>query len=79
MKIKMKVLPKECPFCHSMPAVESKPLWSGTHGYHGHYEYYVRCDNDKCKIQPKTIAYNDIYDMTGQDCIDKAIEDWNSR
>lgn len=79
MNIKMKELPKECPFCHGIPIVAKDPLWHGSHGYYGHYEHYVACMNFDCKVQPKTKSYNDIYGMTEQECIDKSIEDWNSR
>lgn len=79
MKIKMKEFPKECPFCHDIPIVAKDHLWHGSHGYYGNYEYYVACMNQNCKVQPKIKAYNDIYDMTEQECVDKSIEDWNSR
>ena len=79
IKIKIKVLPKECPFCHDIPALIKDPLWNGNHGYYGNYEYYVACENKKCKVNPKTKPYNDIYDMAEQECINKSIEDWNTR
>lgn len=79
MKIKMKEFPKECPFCHDIPIVAKDHLWHESHGYYGNYEYYVACMNQNCKVQPKTKAYNDIYNMTEQECVDKSIEDWNSR
>lgn len=75
----MKEYPKECPFCHVLPDIIKNPLWRGNHGYYGNYDHYVACRNKDCKIQPRTKAYNDIYDMTEQECIDKAIEDWNGR
>lgn len=70
---------EECPWCHTEPRVIINPLWNGMHGYHGHFEYYVSCDNAHCKIQPKTKKYNDIYNMTEEDCIIKATSDWNNR
>lgn len=79
MNIKMRELPKECPFCHDIPVVAKDELWNGSHGYYGHYNYYVACKNDKCKVQPQTRPYTDIYDMTEQECIDKSIKDWNDR
>lgn len=75
----MKQCPKECPFCHVLPDIIKNPLWHGSQGYYGNYDYYVACRNKDCKIQPRTKSYNDIYDMTEQECIDKAIEDWNDR
>lgn len=52
-----------------------------------HYSYeikemdadYIACRNKDCKVNPKTKAYDDIYDMTEQECIDRAIKDWNDR
>lgn len=70
---------KECPFCHDIPILNKDPLWNGSHGYHGNYEYYVGCRNGRCKINPRTKSYNDIYDMKEQECIEKVIEDWNIR
>lgn len=75
----IKTMPKECPWCHETPEVVKNPLWNGYRGYHGKYEYYISCENEDCKIQPNSKPYNDIYDMTEEDCIDHAIEDWNSR
>lgn len=75
----IKEIPKECPFCHSLPSVTKNPLWHGSHGYHGNFEYFIGCCNDMCKIKPATRKYDDIYDMTEQDCIDRAIADWNER
>ena len=43
------------------------------------YEYYIACRNRDCKIRPHTYKYDDIYDMTEQKCIDRAIKDWNER
>ena len=79
MNIKITTIPKECPFCHDIPVVAKDPLWNGGHGYYGHYEYYVVCKNDNCNVQPRTKAYNDIYDIKEQECINKSIEDWNTR
>ena len=50
----MKEYPRECPFCHSLPDIVINPLWDGTHGYHGKYEYYIACRNNDCKIGPHT-------------------------
>ena len=71
----MKEYPKECPFCHALPDIVKKPLKY----FCRNYDYYIACQNKDYKIQPRTRAYNDIYDMTEQECIDKAIEDWNDR
>ena len=75
----MRISLKECPWCHDMPVLAKDPLWSGSHGYHGNYEYYVACNNGNCKIKPCTKSYDNIYDMSEQECINKAIDDWNTR
>lgn len=77
--MRIKELPKECPFCHDIPIVAKEPLWHGSHGYYGNYAYYVACKNENCKIMPSTKPYTDIYDMTEQECVDKSIKDWNNR
>lgn len=71
--------PIECPFCHKPALVIKEKLWNGNYGYYGKYNYYVGCKNSKCRVQPRTKPYNDIYDMTEKWCIDKAIRDWNCR
>ena len=70
---------KECPWCHRMPKLFKTPLWKGSHGYPGNYEYYLSCKNPNCKIQPRTKSYNDIYSMMEEDCINHAIKDWNNQ
>lgn len=77
--MKLKTLPIECPFCHSIPELVKTPLWYGTHGYRGCYEYSVRCTNEECLVKPHTHEYNDIYDMDEDECFSKAINDWNTR
>lgn len=79
MKIKIETLPEDCPFCHNTPIIAKDPMWHGNRGYYGNYEYYVACKNENCKIQPRTKSYNDIYNMTEQQCINKSIDDWNNR
>ena len=74
----IKILPQECPWCHNMPVLVKDPLWDGSHGYHGHYKYYVACRNKECNVNPHTYAYNDIYKMSEQECIEKSIEDGNT-
>lgn len=79
MDMKIRELPKKCPFCHDIPTLAKYPLWNDRGGYRGSYEYYVACKNKNCKIQPRTRAYNDIYNMTEQECFDSSIKDWNDR
>jgi hypothetical protein len=53
-----------CPFCGG--EAERKTL---THAY-GHTMYYVQCSNEKCAINPTTVAYK----TKGAD-----IRAWNTR
>ena len=75
MKLKLKEFPKECPFCHDVGIIVEDPC----PGYKGYYQYYVACMNGSCKVQPRTKPYNDIYNMTKQECVDMSIDDWNKR
>lgn len=70
---------KECPFCHMIPILSKAPLWRGSHGYQGCYSYSIACQNDDCKINPATRMYDTVNNRTEQDCIDRAIADWNER
>ena len=42
-------------------------------------EYYVKCENPKCRINPKTKSYTTVYGKSEEECIDKSIKDWNRR
>ena len=75
----MKEYPNECPFCHNLPDIVKNPLRNGSHGYHGRYKYYIACRNENYKIKLKTYEYNDIYNMTEKECIEKEIEEWKDR
>ena len=76
-KIQIKIIRKDCPFCHDIPMVIQDPILDDCNKIKNH-EYYVACKNGSCRVQPKTIPYNDS-NMTAQECIDKSIEDWNTR
>lgn len=69
---------KKCPFCHQPAFLFKEELWNGSHGYHGHYMYYVGCDNAQCGVQPKTKESDDIYgDSDG--AVQRAIKRWNGK
>lgn len=69
---------EKCPFCGKTGFAYRKPLWNGSHGYHGNYEYFVGCLNLKCKIRPKTCGIDDIY-RCPDEAIEMAVQDWNER
>lgn len=68
----------ECPFCHEPGFLFREQLWNDRHGYYENYEYYVRCDNNKCNVRPKTRATNDVY-SDKENAIQEVIKRWNSR
>jgi len=69
---------KPCPFCGQKVALIKKPLWHGSHGYRGCYEYVVKCRNPECQCKINLGQNNTIYrdDETAQK---NAIEAWNRR
>ena len=71
---------KQCPFCHRMPKVYKIPLWDGSHGYQGEYEYTVKCANEDCKADVEVKCHpNTIYGKTEEECIKEIVDDWNKR
>lgn len=68
----------DCPFCGSQGKLEKEPLWVGTHGYHGCYDFFVRCSNDCCRVQLIGGRFNSVY-TSEEDALGKAIKKWNQR
>ena len=69
---------KPCPFCGKKVVLIKEPLWNGSHGYYGCYEYVVKCRNPECQCQVYLGKNDTIYrdDETAQK---NAIEAWNRR
>ena len=67
---------KPCPFCGNEVYIEKKPLWRGSHGYVGCYEYDIRCNNCGCNIK---LPRNDTIYNNDQDAQRNAIDAWNRR
>lgn len=44
---------KPCPFCGTVPYIEKIPLWHGSHGYHGCYEYDIHCKKLRLQGNPQ--------------------------
>ena len=45
---------KPCPFCGSDVELKKIPLWHGSHGYSGCYEFKIRCEKCGCTVyQPE--------------------------
>ena len=69
---------KKCPWGKIKPELFKEELWNGNHGYYGNYDFYVKCNNQKCKIRPQTIKYDDVY-RDASIAIKSACDDWNNR
>lgn len=67
---------KPCPFCGNGVFIEKIPLWHGTHGYHGNYDYVIKCNNCGCKIAKSSC--DDIY-RKEEEAIKSIVEAWNTR
>ena len=67
---------KNCPFCGSEVELKRLPLWNGSHGYHGCYEYVISCDNCGCN---KDLGNNNTIYNTDEEAKKNAIENWNMR
>lgn len=67
---------KPCPFCREIPYIEKKPLWRGSHGYHGCFEYDIHCEKCECHINlgANTTIYN-----SDEEARENAINAWNRR
>ena len=67
---------KNCPFCGSEVELKKLPLWEGSHGYPGCYEYVISCDNCGCR---KHLGNNDTVYNTDEEAKQNAIDSWNMR
>lgn len=69
---------KPCPFCRTHTYLEKLPLWNGSHGYCGCYEYDIRCHNPKCGCRVN-LGGNDTVYNTDEEARINAIKAWNRR
>lgn len=67
---------KPCPFCGNDVEIDEVPLWHGTHGYFGCYEYKIRCNVCGCSLQYER---NDTIYRSKNEAKDNVIEAWNKR
>ena len=67
---------KPCPFCGSEVNLDKSPLWNGSHGYHGCYEFLIRCKKCGCNI---TLPKNDTVYRSEETAMKNAINAWNKR
>ena len=67
---------KPCPWCGNVPRMHIEPLWHGSHGYPGCYEYIVRCP--RCGATVPHGGYDTIYHPVDW-AEEQAIKAWNRR
>ena len=67
---------KQCPFCKGRGVLFKEPLRSS--GYYGNSKYSVGCNNQRCKVKPRTKELDDVFD--DKDIVIKmVIGYWNER
>ena len=69
---------KDCPFCGGQGYLFRVPLWNGSHGYYGNYDYHVGCMNPGCGVKPWSRGVDDIY-HSSDEAINTTIKYWNER
>ncbi len=67
---------RPCPFCGSTVEIEKVPLWNGSHGYHGCYEFIIVCQN--CGAKPRYHQNDTIY-RGEEEAKANVIRAWNIR
>ena len=67
---------KPCPFCGSEVEVEKVPLWNGSHGYHGSYEFVIRCKS--CGGRTDLLKNDTVY-RGEEEALNNAVAAWNRR
>lgn len=66
---------KTCPFCGERAALYREEIEFPLHGW---YKYHVRCTNDLCMVQPRTVCAHENY-KPRTETIKLAISWWNGR
>lgn len=69
---------KSCPFCGETPRIQILPMWKGSHGYSGCYEYVIECENSECRCRVKLDKNDTIY-RSAEEALNNAVEAWNRR
>ena len=54
------------------------PLWQGSHGYYGCYEFQVKCNNPECGWSLK-VPKNDTVYRSEEEAKKNVIAAWNKR
>ena len=67
-----------CPFCGEDVYLDKVPLWNGSHGYHGCYQFDVHCRNLECGCKI-SLNQNDTVYRNEEEARLNAIKAWNRR
>lgn len=66
---------KPCPFCGAEVSVQKIPLWQGSHGYQGCYQFDISC---KCGATTEYENNDSIY-RSEEEAERNVINKWNQR
>ncbi len=69
---------KPCPCGCRDVELKKYPLWNGTHGYYGCYEFKIKCNNPKCGWFLK-VSKNDTIYRSEEEAKENVINAWNKR
>lgn len=69
---------KPCPFCGQSVIMKREPLWNGSHGYPGCYQYTVSCSNIDCRCSIY-LGSNDTIYRSDEEAMAEAERRWNRR
>ena len=72
----MKYELKPCPFCGNEVQMTKAPLWHGSHGYHGCYEFSISCKDCGCTL---LFTQNDTVYRSEDEAQNNVIKNWNKR
>lgn len=69
---------KPCPCGCKNVELKKDPLWHGSHGYYGCYEFNIKCLNPNCGWRLKIFKNDTIY-RSEEEARKNAINAWNNR
>lgn len=69
---------KPCPCGCKDVELKKCPLWYGSHGYYGCYEFKIKCNNPKCGWFLK-VPKNDTVYRSEEEAKKNVINAWNKR
>ena len=67
---------KPCPFCGTKVEMRRVPLWNGSHGYHGCFNFEVKCPKCGCSVN---YIGSDTVNRSEEEAIANVTKAWNSR